>query len=457
MNSADFITVKVPQTHFEERSYIVETLFNTYLSTQIIIEKSDLRSTTIIYKEKTLVIEDYFFNSIQETDSYFQDSFMPEKVRLIRLPELTKEQDLPLVYGENRLELLDNTLVCHIDIFSTCFFFLSRWEELLPTERDEHNRFPILGTYGFRNNIHMRPIVDEYAYFLERLLQKIGLKCNRTNSFSISPTCDVDLPIDPHYHNFIKLTKGCLADIIKRRSLKRALNKIGGYRKVLAGGFKVDPNYTFDYQMDMAEKNGLKHRFYFISGHSSAKDGYYSLQDKVILQLLQSINNRGHEIGIHFSYNSYNDIAIMKRELQNLQNTLQRLGIDQNILGGRQHFLRFEMPVTLRYWSELGLKYDSTMAYAEHSGFRAGTCSPFPVFDVIERMKLTIVEKPLTIMECTFLDEKYMDLGYSNQTLDYMLGLRSLVKKYNGEFTLLWHNSYFTNERDFEFYEALIS
>jgi hypothetical protein len=86
------------------------------------------------------------------------------------------------------------------------------------------------------------------------------------------------------------------------------------------------------------------------------------------------------------------------------------------------------------------MKTDSTAGYAEKEGFRCGCCYSFPVFNILTRKKLNLRETPLMAMDTTLA--VYQKLS----TEDLQRRIRNLsgtVKKYNGEFTILWHNSSF--------------
>ena len=59
-------------------------------------------------------------------------------------------------------------------------------------------------------------------------------------------------------------------------------------------------------------------------------------------------------------------------------------------------------------------------------------------------------------MECTIIAERYMNLGYTEKTFEKFLELKNNCRKMKGCFTLLWHNSHFTNKADFEMYENIL-
>src|SRR5213079_764648 len=75
--------------------------------------------------------------------------------------------------------------------------------------------------------------------------------------------------------------------------------------------------------------------------------------------------------------------------------------IGGNVVGGRQHYLRFRVPETWREWEAAGLRYDSTMTFAGHEGFRCGTSHAYRPFDLEEDRELMIEELPLVVMDGT--------------------------------------------------------
>jgi hypothetical protein len=106
--------------------------------------------------------------------------------------------------------------------------------------------------------------------------------------------------------------------------------------------------------------------------------------------------------------------------------------------GGRQHYLRFRAPDTWRHWEGAGLTYDSTLSFADHEGFRCGTCHPFQPFDLEADRVLDVWEIPLIVMEVTLKNYRYLT---PEQAENRILTLARRCQVVNGTFTLLWHNS----------------
>jgi hypothetical protein len=208
--------------------------------------------------------------------------------------------------------------------------------------------------------------------------------------------------------------------------------------------------------MDICDKIGIKSTFYFIPENSEDGNGCYSLEDKKIQNLLSYINDRGHYIGVHGSYQTYNDKNKAKKQKDKLQFTLDKLKINQKIIGNRQHYLRWDSSITPSILDEAKFEYDTTGAYADRIGFRYGVCCDFSMFDMLNRKKLNIKQRPLTVMECTVIDDMYMGYGYTKDSIKVMKNIKNICKKYNGNFSLLWHNSHFKNSDDKKIFEEVL-
>jgi hypothetical protein len=59
-------------------------------------------------------------------------------------------------------------------------------------------------------------------------------------------------------------------------------------------------------------------------------------------------------------------------------------------------------------------------------------------------------------MEDSVIDGVYMGMGYTKEAFEYMQTLKQRCHQFDGNFTLLWHNSNFLSIKDEEFYLGLI-
>ena len=92
------------------------------------------------------------------------------------------------------------------------------------------------------------------------------------------------------------------------------------------------------------------------------------------------------------------------------------------------------------------------MTYARAAGFRCGICYPYPVFHILERKRLPLFEKPTIVMEASLLGYQQLSI---DQAVAIIKRLKVQVKKYQGDFIFLWHNSSFFTPQYAGFEEVL--
>ncbi|MFP4280976.1 MAG: polysaccharide deacetylase family protein [Halochromatium sp.] len=356
-----------------------------------------------------------------------------------------------------------------IDLFGAAFFMLSRYEEAVLPDRDAHDRFPSAASLAQRAGFLERPIIDEYVEILWTAMQHLWPRLERRpHQARTLVSCDVDSPFTYAARpanarelaaSGYRLARRLAADLLKRRSLPQAARTLRGTRDAWHGDDSLDPHRQgLGYIMDVNERAGRPVAFYFIPDNTHPRlDNRTSLDQPQMRALLREIHARGHENGLHPGYNTYRHPDTFARSADTLRRVLDAEGIDQPQLGGRQHFLRWETPTTARLWDANGLDYDSTLSYADRPGFRCGTCRDYPLYDLSERRPLRLRERPLIVMECSVIAERYLGLGYSEQALDLMRHYRDTCRRFQGDFSLLWHNSHLDTLDDRRFYQALIT
>jgi hypothetical protein len=366
---------------------------------------------------------------------------------------------LPVVFGAPKIDVELNRIDCHIDIIGATFYFLSRYEEMVIKERDKYDRFPATASLAYRSGLLERPIVEEYVETLWACMKHLWPSLERkVRQGRIRVSCDVDIPYDCSTKTVVRLAKGLAADVLKRRNIRLARQRFQNYVSTQRGNFNFDPFNTFDWYMDTCERLGHQVAFYFIVDHSSElMDGCYEISEPRIQDLLCRIADRGHEIGTHASFNTYQDRRQLESERQRLIDTCDKLGINASTKGNRQHYLRWDASQTPDHIDASGYEYDTTGAFADRPGFRYGTALPFTMWSWKKMEPLNVKQRPLVLMECSVFADRYMGLGYSDEAMNLMLSLKQKSMAYGGDFTLLWHNSHFSSELDKVFFEKLIA
>ena len=438
--------VFIPENFLPERQYIVEILIKDFLNIDAEITIWEKKYYEILLENKNkIIIKDAFWINFDEQQGYLSEKNIPEKIFFAE-NSFTKEKNIPVIYGNSEFQVSENQIICGIDIFASSFFMLTRWEEYVSAKKDKHGRFPDKMSLVQKNNVHYRPIVDEYTELLRRMIEKLSNKSiPALQKFKIIPTHDIDFLFK--FDKFSGFAKNIAGDLLKRQKPAEAIRTTKKYWQYKTAK-TLDPYDTFDFLMNISEKNNTKSHFYFIAGQMGETDVRYNFLSDKTRTVLQKIRQRNHIIGIHGSYDSFDNSKIFQKEL----NRFKQQGIEVN--EGRQHYLRFANPHTWRIWNKNNIKIDSTMGFANDGGFRSGTCHEYKIFDILERKKLALSEMPLIAME-TALRFKYEN---KKEFYDIFLSLRDTVKKYNGNFVFLWHQSNFNTFlwRDFiDFYPEI--
>ena len=423
------ITVHIPNNFIPERTYAVRTLLTHYCGIPVdIVVEHHSNQYELKWDNKSIVIADDFFGKIPVGQPYADEAYIPKQI--IEASSVGFE-NIPILFGKEQLEITRERIVCHVDLFAGVFFMLTRWEESLGKHKDLHDRFPASEALVVKNPGYiLRPIVDEYAFFLRTWLLGIGyLIPEQSSKYKLVLSCDVDIP---YYWRSKPVWKNLGGRLLKHWNIINTVREYNSFRAVKTSADK-DPYDTYDYLMNLAEKGGIKMQFNFIGGGKSKFEGYYQIDEPHIKTLIQQIIARGHHIGLHPSYDSYMDGLMIKQEKEAVASIA---GL--SVVRSRQHYLRFSVPETWQKLSAAGIIEDSTLGYAAEPGFRCGTCKPFPVFDIHLREQLPLMERSLLIMDVSF--RMYKNLSVE-ESIKLSEKIKEQVKKHNGELVVLWHNS----------------
>lgn len=329
--------------------------------------------------------------------------------------------------------LSDGTVVFYADIIATTFFMLSRWEETVVLDLDEHARFPATSSVAYKQGFLDQPIVDQYALILREWLKVLlpGWE-PKPRQFSVKLSHDVDqIRRFPNWYTTL-LTLG--GDLLKRRSSRWAWNTARDALAQVVAPAQTDYVRGIHYLADLSRSHNLDNdAFYFMAdGHGPLGCGY-DPTSSVVKKCIEDVRRQGFEIGFHPSYNTFQNPTQLAEEKARMDAAL-----GETRYGGRQHFLRFQVPDTWRHWEQVGLTYDSTMTYADHEGFRCGTCHPFRPFDVEQNREIDLWEVPLIVMDGTLRNYRKLT---AEQGEVRILEMARRCKQVEGTFTLLWHNS----------------
>lgn len=330
--------------------------------------------------------------------------------------------------GEIKMECIEvdgnekKTWIIRTDIIYNTFFFISRAEELINHQRDEHDRF--LAKYSIlgEQNRLMIPIVDEYARMLMKIL-------------------DLPLPIPSFSH--IYLTHD-IDTIAHYRHLRGTIGGIlrGQWQKVSASLREIhnDPAFTFSWLISHDKKVDDAKCIYFAKETLGKGFDYpqYNLVGKDYSIVKHLLKNSDAKIGWHSSYYG----AMGDEKTRQIDDKTRKIH--------RSHYLRCSIN-RMQELSDMGVTDDFTMMFPDQVGFRLQTTRAVRWINP-KTMRLTnLLLHPLTAMDCTLSNCNYMNLNEDEAYFECQR-LFEKVHQNSGEIVLLWHN---TSISDHGYHRAL--
>ena len=457
------LRVFLPDSCGSESRYAIKIILDDFLGIEYDV-KTHSEHTIYMEAEGVRIELPSTFFSLADKNWLRPESLPVQPLKCWDSRELGLELNLtdplvPVIYGLPSCNIEKRYIWLGLDIFGSVFFMLSRYEEAVKNDRDEHHRFPAKASLAYQEGFLDRPIINEYMEILWSCMKRLwpGLE-RKSREFRTLVSADVDFPYGYGTKNFKLLLRQVGGDIINRRNPMLAMNNMLNYQKVKQGDYSSDSLLgNFEWMMDVNDAAGNRVAFYFITDHTDQeRDGYYSIHEPIIRALIRTIHKRGHEIGLHASYNSAGNEQQLCKEADILRKVMHEEGVRQENIGVRQHFLRWETPATAQSMETAGLTYDTTLAFADYAGFRCGTCYEYPFYDVVKRQELNLRERPLIVMEKSVFDNGYMGKSASKYGEAVFENLKLQCRKFSGDFSVLWHNNLFPNERYREIYLKVI-
>ena len=346
---------------------------------------------------------------------YTADTTQWSRYRVVIVPCGHLGTDLVIPdFAHPEVERVGDTLVVHTDLIYNTFFFISRAEELLCADRDEHGRFTARNSVLGQDNRLLIPIVDEYARFLMKLLD---LPLPDAGFSHIYLTHDVDTI--EHFRHL----RGAVGGILRgqRQQVRAALRNLHN-----------DPAYTFPW---LIAQDRLLHdatRIYFIKYTRGRGYDYpqYNLQGRDYQHVANLLRRSGALLGLHSSY--YGDLPT-----SDMDAALAPAIPDWRY--HRSHYLRCSIDRMQRL-ADAGITDDFTMGFPDQIGFRLQTTRPVRFINPKTMTLTPLTLHPLTVMDCTLSNECYMHLS-EDEAFFECERLFDKVHQNSGEIVLLWHNT----------------
>ncbi len=406
--------------------YICDFVFTDYLglSYSIINEQTNYDVPTIIYGDcKTDVTALY----IPQAGLLFEQGITENK------PICTSYSGMEMLYAEPSTE--KNKL--DFDLFSAIFFLISRYEEYQPYQPDMYGRYAHQNSLVWQDNFLHKPLVNIWLIHFTKTLARIFPNLSfKKHGFSYVPTYDIDIAYSYKGKGFV-------------RSLGGFIQSPGVSRVKVNLGLQKDPYDAYEYLHQLHQEYGLKPIYFFLLAQRTGK------YDKNLPPLGDSMQNllqehtAAYELGIHPSWESYDQPAELAHELETME---QITG--SKVLNSRQHYIRFTLPQTFQLLLKAGIQNEYSMGYGSINGFRASVAHAYKWYDLQNEVATELMIHPFCYMDAnSFFEQKHsVDKAFEEFTSYY-----NTCQKVQGTLISIFHNNFLGTDTMFAGYREAYS
>ena len=347
-----------------------------------------------------------------------------------------KDQDIK-VYGKGDTCIFFITSLdpSDFDIFAAVFYLISRYEEYLSHTKDMYDRYAHQNSIAYKEDFLHFPLVNIWIEsFKARLLKLFPALKFYAKQFSFLPTYDIDIAWSYKEKGWVRNIGG----FIKSPSLERVA--------VLLTGSK-DPYDSYELMNELHNEYKLEPIYFFLV---AKKNGFYDkniLPDNEAMQQLIKTHADKYNIGLHPSWQSFNDDELLMEEKEILQ-TISGVKIDSS----RQHYIKSSLPETYKNLIHTGIKNDYSMGYGSINGFRASTGSSFYWYDLSEEKITTLRINPFCFMDANCFYEQKLSV---EESLTELLHFYKICKKLNTTLITILHNNFLGTGKEFKGWKEL--
>ena len=314
------------------------------------------------------------------------------------------------------------------DIISAAFYLLSGWQEYFSLERDQHQRFPYAASVQRNYNFVTLPVVNYYFDVLKAAIEHVSgqaLAPRRWGSQQAEFAAFISHDVDRLHSAWKAPAKMALQQgkfWLFGQRLWRHLTRPDAWDNLEAVAAT-----TAEY--------GAKSTFFILPSAEKALNGTPNADYPLTTALWQrfhALRQQGCQIAMHGSLGTATNAPKLRDES----------GANYLVGGLRFHYLSWAPRYTIFVVEETGFRYDSTLGFAEHVGFRNSYCQPFYPFNFFAGRAATFLEIPLVVMDTTLCHPNYLQLAPA-EILPFVRPIFDEIKKFGGVATILWHNENF--------------
>ena len=321
-----------------------------------------------------------------------------------------------------------------VDALGMAFYLVNSLQEFGHPAKDQYGRFPYAASLQHRFDVPTRDLVGEaFRDLFRRLEPLIG-----SGAFPEHPSAlFISHDVDRVYTGWKQDGKVALRQGRVDRFLALARQRFFGLPAELDLKTLQEQNAAL----------GIPGSFFILPRKArpgtAAPDADYELSDpRMQAQCAALLAREDTILGLHRSFAG--DLLA------------EQLLLPAKPRANRNHFLHFRLPDHYHAVEAAGLALDSSLAFAEATGFRNSYARPFHPFNLVERRSFRFLEVPFQFMDTTF--QHYRHDGPAGA----LAAGKSLLEAHptNAVIGMLWHNDYLSGDTGRIYrpvYEALVA
>jgi hypothetical protein len=179
--------------------------------------------------------------------------------------------------------------------------------------------------------------------------------------------------------------------------------------------------------------------FFLLAEKRKGYDKNLSPYTNAMQQLIKQHNTK-YDTSIHPSWQSGDDVNILRKEISLLENITGK-----PVTKSRQHYIRMTLPETYRLLIDNGIQEDYSMGYGSINGFRASVASSFYWYDLEKEQQTSLLIRPFCFMEAnSYFEQHYTAEQAAKELQQY----HDIVKSVEGELITIFHNHFVTEQKE---------
>jgi len=344
-----------------------------------------------------------------------------------------KKEYIPFLFSKKGeiFHYTANSIRTRKDIVASAFYFLTCWQEYVSdTEISPSSPYDFKSSIQYKFNFAEMAPVDRYCELFEDILVRSFREFSRRNIWPEGKKFAVSLSHNIEYWNFWTEEQ-----LKKRRNVNSDNRSIKNFIRSLK--HKIDKNLFYD-PVKLIKKIIRKEKLlrtastFFILTKTDFPDerrNYFADEQhfQQLVKLLKdaSVNLYGSkEAGFQYHY--------LPTEMDKLS------GFSSH--GFRVRYLNLNYQNLFSALEKGKVKYDSSMGFDEHVGYRAGISYPFQPYNLKEDRPFNLLEIPVIALDSSLMNQNKNDNKRAEAKINRLV---KISKEHNSHISVSWHTHHF--------------